>query len=246
MRFSLAISLTLVALMGSTLGAGAVPAQVQHIKVDMHSPSRAGDQVREFWLAGMEYLRVDQALAKTDARETIISPSDTWQIDVTGKKGTHVPRDASLPIGIPIVQGTQPVIERFKGLIFGKEIEYFEAQKAAKSNTKDPSGRVLDVYTITEKPLDLAAILDVDKVSKKPVEMIVRRLSDKTEMTMRYLAYETIPFKQELFKPPSGIAMKSISIAEVKAKRAEFDAKMSSYREKLLKEMASGKTSATR
>jgi hypothetical protein len=247
MRISLTVALTLVALMAGTKSTFAAPAQIQHLKVDMHSLGKTGtntDRIREFWLAGIDYARVDeQKPQNAGTMSSIITPSDTWQIDMGSKRGTHIPRVAKGPIAIPILQGDRQVVERFKGLHFGNELQYFEAQKATKSSKKSQSGRALDEYTITDKQLSLAMMLDVDSTSKRPVEMKVQGLSTKTEMTMQFLQYESIPFNDKFFKPPAQIAIKSMTIAEIRAKQAEFEQKMASYRKKLLKEMASQKDS---
>jgi len=193
------------------------PSQMQHIVIRYTEPkpeaNSFGAQPKDYTRAGDSYGRVAEAPdpAMHLHQLLLINAPDCWICELYSKKGKHMLTPTNEMVRFPIFPGRGPAAKKLLSLEFGKELEFFKQQHAAKTSAKDAKGQPIDQYSFPISA-DLTVVLNVDPKTSKP-EMISMKHKAQA-MTLEYVTYETVPFQASMFKPPAGI-----EITEVKVKQ---------------------------
>lgn len=138
----------------------------------------------------------------------VVNHPDVWIINLADKTGGHSKDpDPKGVFRVPIVTG--PDLPAWtKQLEVGREVEYFNEQKAKKVGEEKVAGKECTCYLMEKEKVEVS--LWVDAQGKVPVRISVSH-KGKVLKVLEYEKYETgLKPVPDLFAPPKGITIKEL------------------------------------
>lgn len=226
MRIALPIALVIAAVLNTSVQAVTVPANMQHFLVKLAEPKVPEESLmakpKEYWRAGSTMGRVEEPLDSQHHMHLamLLLPPDFWQMELIGKKATHITggdkKDIHMPVFAGVPSENPQTASTIKSLEFGREFEFFKSHNAKKATKKNVAGQTIDQYVY---PIDkFTFTLDADPKTNVP-QRIAFTMGGKT-MALQYLKYETVPFDPATFKPPAGMQITTVTADELRKQRA--------------------------
>ena len=167
-------------------------------------PGAFAAQPKTLYLAGDTYARLEEEPDKAHGVHSlmVVSEPDIWMINLLDHTGRHqVDAGPDLTVHCPILPPGGP--KEFSTLEFGKEVEFFKIRNATPAAAREIDGTRCDASELNFGDYGLLLYTAADSGLPKQLQLY---RGGNLHATIRYLHYERgLPFKPDLFKPPSGI-----------------------------------------
>jgi hypothetical protein len=169
-------------------------------------------QPRVIYRSGKKYARLEEPFDPEDGIHalTVGDEPDSWMINLADNTGRHlVDRGPTFNVSIPIfltpaANGREVPEEDFKALEFGNEAQYFREHNARDAGKREVDGRSCRALVLKRGAIEATLLLD--EKTGKPFQLDEVK-NGRTELSLRYLAYEDLPFRKALFEPPKNVKM---------------------------------------
>ena len=207
------ITALVLALAGTGICAD-IPAKMTHAIIQMNGddiPSDSfGAKPKTFWRASNQYCRVDEEPDpdKGIHGRMIINEPDAWLINLEDNTAKHLlDRGPTFNCRLPIFAMDKSMAKSKIGeLEVGRELEFFNANGA-----KQIQGPKLQFEAnYYELDVEDASLRLVERADIHAPIMVALMRGAKT-YTARYLLWEEIPFKANLFERPTGTKIEEVN-----------------------------------